>query len=74
MSQKQQHEIPIAAEVVVGYSSNGSSFYDQELNQRIANTLSEIQDKDNELVKVEKEINGLKTSLAPIFGEAFIRK
>jgi len=73
MSQK-QHEIPIAAEVVVGYSSNGSSFYDQELNQRIANTLSEIQDKDNELVKVEKEINGLTTSLAPIFGEAFIRK
>ena len=73
MSQK-QHEIPIATEVVVGYSSNGSSFYDQELNQRIANTLSEIQDKDNELMKVEKEINGLKTSLTPIFGEAFIRK
>jgi len=72
MSQK-QHEIPIATEVV-GYSSNGSSFYDQELNQRIANTLSEIQDKDNELVKVEKEINGLKKNLAPIFGEAFIRK
>ena len=72
MSQK-QHEIPIATEVV-GYSSNVSSFYDQELNQRIANTLSEIQGKDNELVKVEKEINGLTTSLAPIFGEAFIRK
>ena len=68
MSQK-QHE-----KVVIGYSSNGSSFYDQELNQRIANTLSEIQDKDNELVKVEKEINGLKTSLAPIFGEGFMGK
>jgi septal ring factor EnvC (AmiA/AmiB activator) len=68
MSQ-QLHEIPIAAEVVIG-----SSFYDQELDQRISNTQSEIQDKDNQIMTVEKEINGLQTSLAPIFGVAFMRK
>jgi len=68
MSQ-QQHEIPIAAEVVIG-----SSFYDQELDQRIVNTQSEIQDKDNQIMKIEKEINGLQTSLVPIFGVAFMRK
>lgn len=68
----QRNEIPIAT-VVVG-SASGSIFYDQELDQRIANTISEIQNKDYEIIKVDKEINGLKTDLAPIFGEAFIRK
>ena len=75
MSQ-QQYEIPIAAKVVGSSASSGdsTSFYDQEPDQRITDTLAEIQDKDNEIMKVEKEINSLKTSLAPIFGEAFMHK
>ena len=69
----QQNEIPIVAEVVGTYGGD-TSFLDQELDQRIANTLSEMQEKSAQIRTYEKEIGDLRENMGPIFGLAFIRR
>jgi len=69
-----QQEIPIAAAVFGTSSNENIIFVDQELEQRIANTTNEIEEKSIKIVKMEKEINALKVSLTPIFGVVFMRR
>jgi len=69
MSQQQyKNEIPIAA-VVVGSSSG--YFLDQELEQRIT---AEIQEKTNQIIMIEKEMEDIKRSVLPIVGLEFMRR
>jgi len=69
----QQQEIPISAEEDIGTSSNGNiSFFNQEME--LAHTVSEIEEKFELVVEVEKEISTLMESLTTIMGVSFMHR
>jgi len=65
----------IAVKVTVMDTSSGdTSFFDEELEQRIAIALSELEEKSAQIVTLENEIGDLKASLTPILGVAFMQR
>eukprot|EP00597_Dinobryon_sp_UTEXLB2267_P017846 CAMPEP_0201112128 /NCGR_PEP_ID=MMETSP0812-20130820/77056_1 /ASSEMBLY_ACC=CAM_ASM_000668 /TAXON_ID=98059 /ORGANISM="Dinobryon sp., Strain UTEXLB2267" /LENGTH=314 /DNA_ID=CAMNT_0047375387 /DNA_START=44 /DNA_END=986 /DNA_ORIENTATION=- len=71
----QQQEISIAAAEVLRIASSGEiNFSDQDLQQRITTTLTDIVEKCEQVVIVENEIGTLKERLAPLLGFAFIHR
>eukprot|EP00597_Dinobryon_sp_UTEXLB2267_P015787 CAMPEP_0170113244 /NCGR_PEP_ID=MMETSP0020_2-20130122/9748_1 /TAXON_ID=98059 /ORGANISM="Dinobryon sp., Strain UTEXLB2267" /LENGTH=107 /DNA_ID=CAMNT_0010339513 /DNA_START=2047 /DNA_END=2366 /DNA_ORIENTATION=+ len=73
MSQKQ--DTSIAAEVMGTSSSReDTSFFYQDLEHGIPNTLSELEEKSAQVVTLEKEIWALKASLVPILGLNFMHR
>jgi len=69
----QQQEISIEAEVMCT-SNRDTSFFHQELKQRIENKLFELEGKSAQVATMENEIVALKASLTPILGVTFMRK
>lgn len=62
------------AEVVRSKDGIDSNDLNQEIDQRIASVISEIERKSAEIEAVEGEVRALKKSLVPLLGSAFIRR
>lgn len=62
------------AEVVRSKDGIDSNDLNQEIDQRIASVISEIERKSAEIEAVEGEVRALKKSLEPLLGSAFIRR
>ena len=67
-----REHIPIAVAEVVKSSKDAN--VNQEIDQRIASVITEIEGKAAQLKAVNDEINALKKGLEPLFGATFIRR
>ena len=67
-----EYQIPIAVAEVVNTRNDAN--VNQEIDQKIASVITEIERKGAQIIAVNEEVKALKKGLEPLFGATFIRR